>query len=75
MLMTKFKYDDVVVISSDAPDEFRPKAKAWVVAVLENRDRTPLKNLPPGVIYTVEFEDGAAIDIPESWIGDFYSIG
>ena len=65
--MSKFTYDDRVRVATTANREFRPGEIAWVIAVLEERPRGEyLDQFPPGVIYTVEYEDGEAIDIHES---------
>jgi hypothetical protein len=63
--MPKFTYDDVLVIrKTSSVLEHRGK-KAWIVGITEDRERFPRRQFPPGVIYTVEFEGGAAIDIHE----------
>jgi hypothetical protein len=36
-----------------------------VVGIIEDRDRFPLKQFPPGVFYMVEFEGGEAVYIHE----------
>jgi hypothetical protein len=64
--MPRFDYDDIVQVSLDASAEFRPGAKAWIVGVFVDRDRNPFDWLPPGTIYTIEYEDGNSIDINES---------
>lgn len=63
--MSKFTYDDIVKATKAAGQSARPGEKAWVVAVLENRVHFPLKHFKPGVIYTVEFEDGEAVEVHE----------
>jgi hypothetical protein len=63
--MAKFTYDDIVKAKPMAEPKARPGEQAWVVAVLENRIHSPLKQFPPGVVYTVEFEDGDAINVHE----------
>lgn len=63
--MPRFTYDDIVRIRETAPTIARRGEKAWIVAVTEDRRRFPLKQFPPGVVYTVEFEGGDAIDVHE----------
>jgi hypothetical protein len=63
--MARFICDDIVIIRDSAPAVERRGEKAWVIAVLEDRVRFPLKQFPPGVVYAVEFEGGDAIDVHE----------
>lgn len=60
-----YQYDDIVRVSPDAPEQSRRGQIAWIIAVIEDRVRFPFPNMPDGVIYTIEFEDGSAIDIGE----------
>jgi hypothetical protein len=63
--MTKFTYDDVLLIRKTSPILEHRGKKAWVVGITEDRERFPRRQFAPGVIYTVEFEGGEAIDIHE----------
>jgi len=63
--MTKFTYDDIVKAKSGTATQLRPGERGWIVAVLEDRRRIPLPQFPPGVVYTMEFEDGAAVNVHE----------
>ncbi len=63
--MTKFTYDDVVKAIANAPSELRPGERAWVVGVFEDRPGKYFESFPPGTVYTIEFEDGSAIEIHE----------
>ncbi len=49
-------WGDEVVVAADAPTEYRPGAKAWVVG-LGVRDRDLL---------IIEFEDGTSVEISPS---------
>ena len=69
-MMAKFTYDDVVrVIKSESSSAGgRIGQKAWVIAVFDDERKKPglsFCSLPSGVIYSIEFEDGEAIDIHE----------
>lgn len=64
--MARFTYDDIVRVRESAPAGARPGAKAWVVGVFEARPGKYFDTFPEGVIYTIEFEDGASIEIHES---------
>lgn len=66
--MSKYTYDDKVKIMKNAPPELRPGSIAWIIAVFEENQRpgSAFDRFPPGVVYTVEFENGEAIDIHES---------
>ena len=66
--MSPFTYNDIVRISDQAPDSFRRGAKAWVIAVIIDRKRIPVAWLPPGTIYTVEYEDGTVVEAHESYL-------
>ena len=63
--MPRFTYGDIVQVKATADQSCRPGAKAWVIAVIEDRKRFPLRQLPPGTVYSIEFEGGEAIDIIE----------
>jgi hypothetical protein len=64
--MTKFTYSDIVRARASADPTCRPGQRAWVIAVLDNRSHFPLPEFPPGVVYSVEFEDGVAVDVYEA---------
>jgi hypothetical protein len=63
--MSKFSYDDIVKIKIDAKMATKRRDRAWVIAVMEDRQRFPLSQLPPGIVYSIEFEDGTALDVHE----------
>lgn len=61
-----FNYDDVVRVVANAEQMYRPGAIAWVVAVFHQKpEGASFDGFPDGVVYSIEFEDGEAIDIPE----------
>lgn len=66
-MTTKFTYDDVVRVCVNAPVGLRPGSKAWIVGVTEERNRhgSHYESFKPGNVYTIEFEDGASIDVHE----------
>jgi hypothetical protein len=64
--MPKFTYDDIVKVLDTAPSELRPGERAWVVGVFETRPGKYFDVFPEGVVYSIEFEDGTAIEIHES---------
>lgn len=64
--MNKYTYDDVVKVLDTAPTELRPGMKAWVVGVFEDRPGKYFDIFPPGVVYTIEYEDGSSAEIHES---------
>jgi hypothetical protein len=64
--MPQFTYDDIVFVRPDAPAEFRPGSRAWIIAVIDVRVPGQYEWLPPGQVYMIEFEDGDAIDIVEN---------
>jgi len=66
--MARFAYDDIVVVRGIARTVERRGQKAWIIGVLEDRSRFPRSQFPPGVMYSVEFEGGEAIDVHEDEI-------
>lgn len=64
--MSRFGYDEVVKISSRAEENYRPGSKAWIISIIQDRENYPMREFPAGTIYTVEYEDGLALDIHES---------
>jgi hypothetical protein len=66
--MSKFTYDDIVMVRAGASPDLRPGSRAWVIAVFDRPDSRPGKHfdaLPEGVVYTVEFEDGSTAEMHE----------
>ena len=68
---TKFTYDDTVMVCVNADSKFRPGSKGWVIGVFPDREKDIFDWLPEGVVYTIEFEDGEAIDVNEDIITPF----
>lgn len=67
--MPRFTYDDIVRTVLDAPAELRPGAKSNVIAVFETRpEGSYFAAFAKGVIYSVEFEDGDAVDVHEDYL-------
>lgn len=65
--MANFTYSDVVRVVADADDRFRPNARAWVIGVFPKMPSgSHFDSFPGGAVYAIEFDDGEAIDIPES---------
>lgn len=66
--MPKFTYDDIVRVLLHASCKNRRGARGWVIAVkTEDKQKGSYFNrFPAGTIYSVEFEDGEAIDVHES---------
>ncbi|MGO0999944.1 hypothetical protein [Lysobacter sp. CA196] len=67
--MSKFTYNDIVRVAETAVESLRPGSVGWVVGVFEERPSGDyFSRFPPGIVYTVEYEDGAANEIHESWL-------
>lgn len=68
--MALFNFNDTVRVKASAPAELRPAALASVVMIHEGRGRVGeyFEQFPDGVIYTVEFEDGHAVDLHEQFL-------
>jgi hypothetical protein len=68
--MHRFTYNDTVRVKPDAPSHLRPGELASVVAVNREEDRRGefLRQYPKGFVYTVEFDDGAAVQAHESLV-------
>lgn len=66
--MTKFNYDNIVRVRSDALQKLRPGERAWIVGIAteDRRIGSHYDQFPPGNIYTIEYEDGESVDIHES---------
>jgi hypothetical protein len=65
--MNKFTFDETVRVKKDAPNPFRQGQKASVIMVFLPQDRcgSYFDQFAPGVIYSIEYEDGQSIDIHE----------
>jgi len=67
--MTLFDYDSTVQVVSYADDSLHPGEIASVIGVFSKRPKGQhFDQFPDGVIYTIEFENGDAIDIHESYL-------
>ncbi len=65
--MPKFDYDNVVRVISNADQKYRPGAIAWVVGVFSKKPSgSYFDSFPEGAVYSIEFEDGECVDIPEN---------
>lgn len=65
--MPKFTYDDIVRVCANPHDSPPRMGKAWIVGIYET-EKEPgsyWKKFPPGVVYSVEFEDGSSTRIHE----------
>jgi hypothetical protein len=63
--MPKFTYNDIVRIRPGADLTLR-RERGWVVGVFEDRPGPYFEKFPPGVVYTIEFEDGTSTEVPEN---------
>jgi hypothetical protein len=61
----KFTHDDIVRVRANSRTELTSPKKAWVVGVFEKSLGAYFDKFPPGVVYTVEFEDGFATEVHE----------
>ena len=68
--MHKFDFGDLVRIRSDTPSPLRRGHITSVIMVFLPQDRwgSYLSNFPPGVLYSVEYEDGEAVDVHEDFL-------
>lgn len=66
--MSNFTYDDIVRVSATSGGKAAPARRAWIVGVFEtDKELGPYwKEFPPGVVYTVEFEDGSSTEVHEN---------
>lgn len=65
--MSRFTYGDTVRIVMTAPERLRPGAIAWVIGVFEKRPEGKyFDQFPTGEVYSIEYEDGEAVDVHES---------
>jgi hypothetical protein len=62
----KFDYDVLVRVSAGAEPALKPRETASVVGVFKERPAPYFDKFPPGVVYTIEFEDGLSGEIHES---------
>jgi hypothetical protein len=62
--MAIFTFGDLVETTADAPPIARPRNVASVCGMTAG----PRRDFPPGTIYLVEFPDGEAIEVHESFL-------
>lgn len=61
-----FDWGDVVRVTSDAPLDYRPGSKAWIVGMRtagEGAASQPVSS-ERHTLYTIEFEDGSSVEVP-----------
>ena len=64
--MAKFTYSDDVRVKAEAPAPLRAGAVGSVIAVFETRpEGSHFAEFPQGVVYSIEYADGAATDVHE----------
>jgi hypothetical protein len=65
--MSKFTFDDSVRVKEDAPIPLRRGRRASVTMVFRPQDRVGayFEWFPPGIVYSIEFEDGESADVHE----------
>jgi hypothetical protein len=65
-----FTWDDLVVVAEHAPPSQRPGAIASIVGISRQYERsgTYLEEFPTGNVYTVEFDDGSSVDVPQGML-------
>jgi len=64
--MARFTYSDVVRVNAEAPAPLRAGAVGSVIAVFETPpEGTYFAEFPQGVVYSIEYADGAATDVHE----------
>jgi hypothetical protein len=70
--VSRFTFNDIVQVRTDAPSDVRPGQKASVFMVWLPQDRTApyYDRFPSGVVYSIEFEGGHAVDVHEDWLED-----
>jgi hypothetical protein len=68
--MNKFTFGDSVRIKRDAPSPLREGKQAWVIMVFLPHDRNGsyFDLFPPGVVYSIEYEDGESVDVHEAFL-------
>ena len=67
----KFTWEDLVIAKSDAPKQFRPNQAGVVVGYyrIESEGAAAARGYLVGtVLYTVEFPDGSAAEVPEEFL-------
>ena len=70
--MSKFTFNDIVQTREDAPKDVRPgqRASVFMVWLPQDRDGSYYAKFPPGTVYSIEFQDGDAVDVHETWLED-----
>ena len=64
--MARYTYSDVVRVKAEVPPPLRAGAVGSVIAVFETRPTgSHFAEFPQGVVYSIEYDDGAATDVHE----------
>lgn len=65
-MKAKFNYDDIVHVRAGAAISTRINERAWIVGVFEERPEGGyFDRFPPGIVYSIEFEDGSSSEVHE----------
>jgi hypothetical protein len=66
----KFTYNDMVIVRSESPLADRRGEPACIVGITDPGGEKSkfYDQFPPGIIYTIEFENGASASAHESWL-------
>ena len=67
----KYDYGDTVYVSSNAPENFRPGVLGFICGMGEEKAADfGLASDPEALVnvYTVEYEDGSSMEIPEVYL-------
>ena len=67
----KFTWEDLVITRSDAPERFRPNQAGVIVGLyrIESDGAAAARGYLVGtVLYTAEFPDGSAAEVPEEFL-------
>lgn len=65
-----FIWDDLVVVAEHARPSQGPGALASIIGISRQYERsgTYLEEFPTGNVYTVEFDDGSSVDVPQGML-------
>ena len=64
-MKARFNYNDVVVVQPHAAEPPLIGRKGWIVGVFESSLGKYFEQFPPGVVYSIEFEDGTSTEVHE----------
>jgi hypothetical protein len=74
--VSKFTWGDTVKVVDNAPPTAKPGSIVSIVGVHDGASRSGeyFDRFPEGTVYSIEYDDGSSIEVPESAIAAYVDV-